>query len=71
MLESPGGASHSEVSVFFNEGEGVLTRYADAPQLVDIVSVEIASADLNDDGAPDLVLAQAYTESVSILLSNP
>ena len=61
----------SEVSVFFNEGEGVLTRYADAPQLVDIVSVEIASADLNDDGAPDLVLAQAYTESVSILLSNP
>ena len=57
------------VSILFGNGDGSFQQHVDYP--VGIYPVGIAEADLNGDGGSDLAVANAYSNSVSLLLNLP
>lgn len=57
------------VSIFFGNGDGTFEQHVDYP--VGIYPIGVASADLNGDGGSDLAVANAYSNSVSLLLNLP
>jgi hypothetical protein len=57
------------VSILFGNGDGTFEQHVDYP--VGIYPIGVASADLNADGGSDLAVANAYSNSVSLMLNLP
>jgi cysteine-rich repeat protein len=81
---SDGSSSRSSVTILLNDGTGALTIAeqqalppiaADAPIEVGLMPTTIRLADLNGDGAPDIITASPFvdagTSHVSVLLTTP
>ena len=59
------------VSVLLGDGDGTFTSGSQAAPAPDSRPFQVAVADLNGDGRPDIVTANRSDNSVSVLLSNP
>ena len=57
------------VSILFGNGDGTFQQQVDYP--VGLYPVGVTAADLNGDGGSDLAVANAYSNSVSLLLNLP
>jgi hypothetical protein len=65
----PGANCPGTFSILFGNGDGTFQQHVDYP--VGIYPIGIASGDLNGDGGSDLAVANAYSNSVSLLLNLP
>jgi hypothetical protein len=65
----PGANCPGTVSVLFGNGDGTFQQHVDYP--VGIYPIGVATADLNGDGGSDLAVANAYSNSVSLMLNLP
>jgi len=62
-----GGGTGTTISVLLNDGTGVYTQAPGSPITVGISPLGIAVGDFNGDGIPDLAVANAGSNSISIL----
>ena len=58
------------VAVLLGNGDGTFTGVAGSPFAAGDAPVSVAMGDLNGDGAPDLAVANNFSNNVSILLGN-
>jgi hypothetical protein len=66
---SLGGPAQAGVAIFYNNGDG--TFGVGRPIPTGAGAFDLATADMNRDGRPDLVVANADAHTVSILLGSP
>jgi hypothetical protein len=65
----PGANCPGTFSILFGNGDGTFQQHVDYP--VGTYPIGIAAGDLNNDGGSDLAVANAYSNSVSVLLNLP
>ena len=63
-------ATDRNVSVFLGNGQGAFSAATGSPFAVGVFPQAVAAADFNNDGQPDLVVANSGSGTVNVLLNN-
>jgi hypothetical protein len=70
-VTNEGRSSGGSVSILLNNGDGTFQSAVTYPSAPDTRPFSVTAGDFNGDGAPDLAVADAGSNNVSVLLNQP